>query len=204
MTLIAEVSLSHASVCNPSLILGVQTSDVEMLWEDLRMDFLPAMLPDSLPLLRVRDPALCGCAGRPVGGGHQDAGSGRRSLGLQKQRWHDSAPQSCQSSQSRWAAGKASELKSHTEFSSDADPRLCLLFPGSPVLRSLSRLQRPMWPDPPVLHCTDRGRHFLLRDLAVLQGQAGDKGRERLGRVSSGNRRQFNIYLSISLSGFCP
>ncbi len=57
----------------------------------------------------------------------------------------------------------------------------------------LSKLQRPLWPDPAVPHCTDRGRHFMLRDLAVLQGKAGYKGREWLGRVPSGTGGQFKI-----------
>lgn len=67
--------------------------------------FLSVVLPDHLPLW-VREPPHCGCAVRPGGGGHQGAGSGRRSFGLQKQRWTDSGAQSCQGSQSHWAVGK--------------------------------------------------------------------------------------------------
>lgn len=70
----------------------------------------------------------------------------------------------------------------HTQLS------LSFLLSVSVVSRSVSKLQRPLWPDPAVPHCSDRGRHFLLRDPAVLQGEAGNEGRERLGWVPSGTR----------------
>lgn len=58
-------------------------------------------------------------------------------------------------------------------------PRNCaflLVLPGSPVTRSIPKLQGPLWPDSAVPHCTGRGRHLLLRDPAVLPGDAGDQG----------------------------
>lgn len=77
------------------------------------------------------------------------------------------------------------------------------IFPhaGSVISRSISQLQRPLWPDPAVPHRAGRGRHHLLRDPAVLQGKDRNQGRERLGRVPPGTGEQFSAG-SPSRSGF--
>ena len=108
-----------------------------------------------------------------------------------------------------WGFGSCLILLSKTPYQSHVyrstyTERICtptrfsFVLPGSAIPRSVSKLQRPLWPDPAVPHCTDRGRHYVLRDLALLQGQAGDKGWEWLGRVPSGTNGRFKIFTMSS------